>query len=163
MKFLAALLASATMLALAPGQPAPSFTLPNQDAKPVKLDDAKGHPVLLYFYPKDGTPGCTTEACMLRDNFVKFQKHGAVIYGISTQNEKSHVDFRKEQKLPFDLLVDAKGEVAKSYGVGFIPNTDLLERKSVLIGKDGKIAKVYDIVKPGEHATEVLKDLDQIK
>ncbi len=150
------------LLGLKVGDPAPDFSLPNQDAKPVKLADSKGHPVLIYFYPKDGTPGCTVEACMLRDSFVKFQKLGAVIYGVSTQGEASHDEFRKAQKLPFDLLVDAKGETAKKYGVDMIPKTDLLERKSVLIGKDGKVLKVYTTVTPAEHAQEVLKDLSAL-
>ena len=141
------------------GESAPDFNLHNQEGVSVKLSDQKGHPVLLYFYPKDGTPGCTTESCMLRDTFAKFQKEGAVIFGISTQDEKSHVEFRKSQKLPFDLLVDAKGDAAKAYGVGMIGGTNLFERKSVLIGADGVVLKFYESVNPSEHAEEVLKDL----
>jgi peroxiredoxin Q/BCP len=151
------------LLGLKAGDPAPDFSLQNQESKAVKLSDSKGHPVLIYFYPKDGTPGCTEEACTLRDMFEKYQKLGAVIYGVSTQNESSHKDFRAAHKLPFDLLVDPKGEMAKTYGVGFIKGTDLLERKSVLIGPDGHILKMYETVNPSEHAQEVLKDLSAIK
>ncbi len=151
------------LLGLKPGDPAPDFALQNQAAKTVKLSDSKGHPVLIYFYPKDETPGCTKEACTLRDTFAKFQKLGAVIYGVSTQDSASHRAFIAKEKLPFDLLVDPKGDMAKQFGVGFIPNTDLLKRKSVLIGPDGKIAKVYEDVKPAEHAEQVLKDLQGLK
>ena len=155
-------LASFGLLGLKAGDAAPDFALKNQDGKTVKLSESSGHPVLLYFYPKDGTPGCTTEACTLRDTFTQFQKLGAVIYGVSTQDASSHVQFKKEQKLPFDLLVDPKGEMAHNYGVGFIGKTDLLERKSVLIGRDGKVLKAYDAVEPTAHAAEVLKDLQAL-
>jgi peroxiredoxin Q/BCP len=151
------------LLGLKAGDPAPDFALKNHESKIVKLSESKGHPVLIYFYPKDGTPGCTEEACTLRDMFAKYQKLGAVIYGVSTQDEASHKDFRATHKLPFDLLVDPKGEMAKTYGVGFIPKTDLLERKSVLIGPDGRVVKIYETVNPAEHAQEVLKDLSALK
>src|SRR4051812_36925124 len=105
----------ALLTALAPGDKAPEFALKNQDAKEVTLAQQAGHPVLIYFYPKDGTPGCTKEACALRDNFTQIQKHGAVIFGVSTQDGKSHQGFRKEQKLPFDLLVDPNGDMAKKF------------------------------------------------
>lgn len=151
------------LLGLKAGDQAPDFALKDQAGKTIKLSDSKGHPVLLYFYPKDGTPGCTTEACTLRDSFEKFQKLGAVIYGVSTQDSASHAEFKKAQKLPFDLLVDPKGEMAKQYGVGFIPKTDLLERKSVLIGANGKVLKMYEDVNPAKHAEEVLQDLTSLK
>ena len=155
--------AAALLTGLAPGDKAPEFALKNQDAKEVTLKQQAGHPVLIYFYPKDGTPGCTKEACALRDNFTNIQKTGAVIFGVSTQDEKSHEGFRKDQKLPFDLLVDPNGDTAKKFGVGMIPGTDLLERKSVLIGPDGKVVKMYPTVDPGTHATEVLADLAALK
>jgi peroxiredoxin Q/BCP len=155
--------ALAILLGLKAGDPAPDFALKNQAAQTVRLSDSKGHPVLIYFYPKDGTPGCTKEACALRDAFVQFQKFGAIIYGVSTQDSASHKDFIAKEKLPFDLLVDPKGEAAKQFGAGFIPNTDLLERKSVLVGPDGKVAKVYNEVRPAEHAAQVLKDLQALK
>jgi peroxiredoxin Q/BCP len=151
------------LLGLKAGEPAPAFALKNQDARVMTLAAEKGHPVLIYFYPKDGTPGCTTEACTLRDSFANMQKQGAVIFGVSTQDAKSHQQFRAAQKLPFDLLIDPNGTTAKKYGVGMIPGTDLLERKSVLIGPDGKIAKMYETVNPAQHAQEVLKDLAALK
>jgi peroxiredoxin Q/BCP len=158
-----ATVAAALLTALAPGEAAPDFALKNQNAKEITLKSQAGHPVLIYFYPKDGTPGCTKEACALRDNFTRIQKEGAVIFGVSTQDGKSHQEFIKAQKLPFDLLVDPNGETAKKFGVGFLPGTDLLERKSVLIGPDGKVAKMYATVDPATHATEVLADLAALK
>ena len=147
------------LLGLAPGDPAPDFTLKNQDGKAVKLSDFKGKPVLVYFYPKDDTPGCTKEACALRDSYSQFTKQGAVILGVSAQDEKSHQQFRKKHKLPFDLLVDKDGAVGKKFGVNLIEGAGVHERKSVLIGRDGKVLRVYDTVDPAAHAGQVLKDL----
>jgi thioredoxin-dependent peroxiredoxin len=129
----------------------------------VSLSKFKGKPVLIYFYPKDETPGCTKEACTLRDQYEQFEKLGAIILGVSVQDEKSHQAFIKHDRLPFDLLVDADGKVAKLYGVGNIMGTSLLERKSVLVGPDQKVLRVYDSVDPSAHASQVIKDITDSK
>lgn len=157
------LLALFFLMGLAPGDTAPEFSLPNQDGNLVSLSGLKGKPVLLYFYPKDDTPGCTKEACQLRDNYKKFKAAGAVILGVSRQDAESHRDFRAKHKLPFDLLVDKDGKVAKAYGVGTLSGMDVFERKSALIGPDGKILKFYETVNPEVHATEVLSDIAAAK
>ena len=149
------------LLGLAPHDVAPDFTLNNQDAKPITLSSFQGKPVLLFFYPKDNTPGCTKQSCMLRDSFKKFQEQGTVIFGISTQNEKSHQAFIKEHKLPFDLRVDTDGRVAALYGVK--NRAGFLERKSVLIGPNGKVFKYYESVDPSSHADKVLADLSALR
>lgn len=148
--------------ALSTGQQAPDFELKNQDGKVVRLSDFKGKPVIVYFYPKDDTPGCTKEACQFRDEYAKFKQHGAVILGISRQDEKSHREFREKYHLPFDLLVDETGDVAKAYGVGKIPLFGFLHRESVLIGPDGKVVRFYGSVDPAKHAAQVLQDLATI-
>lgn len=153
---------SASVWAVGVGEKAPDFSLSNQEGKTVRLSDFAGKPVLIFFYPKDETPGCTKEACVLRDKFRELQKKGAVVLGVSTQGAESHKKFREKHKLPFDLLVDADGSMAAKYGVGKMPGTDLLERKSVLIGPDGKVAKRYETVDPGNHAKEVLEDLSAL-
>src|SRR3954465_10532303 len=105
----------------APGTQAPDVSAPNQDGKVVKLSALRGRPVLLYFYPKDDTPGCTKEACSLRDDFARFQKAGAVILGVSRQDAASHQAFKAKYHLPFDLLVDADGSFAQALGVQTMP------------------------------------------
>src|SRR6478672_4717328 len=103
------------------GSPAPDVAAPNQDGKLVKLSELKGKPVLLYFYPKDDTPGCTKEACSLRDDYSRFQKAGAVILGVSRQDAESHKAFRAKYHLPFDLLTDKDGSFAKAFGAETMP------------------------------------------
>jgi peroxiredoxin Q/BCP len=148
--------------ALTPGDKAPDFSAHNQDGKTVKLSDFAGKPLLLYFYPKDETPGCTTEACSFRDGFSKFKKFGAVVLGVSRQDEKSHRQFRKKYHLPFDLLVDTDGAVSKAYGVGLMAVIGLDRRQSVLIGPDGKVVKFYGDVDPSTHVDEVLEDISKL-
>ncbi|MEK7129041.1 MAG: thioredoxin-dependent thiol peroxidase [Patescibacteria group bacterium] len=153
------------------GQKAPEFTLPDQDGKLHSLADYKGKRVLLYFYPKDDTPGCTTEACAIRDTFGDFQKMGLVVLGVSGDDVKSHKKFAEKYKLPFPLLADMEKKVLKAYGAWgkkkFMParrsagggggkEHEGILRTSFLIGEDGKILKVYENVKPPEHAAEVL-------
>lgn len=154
-------LAFAATSALIPGTVAPDFTTKNQDEKTVKLSDYRGKPVLLYFYPKDDTPGCTKEACHFRDDYSKFQKLGVVILGISRQSSLSHRAFRAKFHLPFDLLTDEDGSIAKAYGVGKWPILGYLQRKSVLIDKDGKIVQFFDSVDPNTHSAELLRLLAQ--
>lgn len=144
------------------GEPAPAFVAQNQDGKAVQLADFKGQPVLIYFYPKDDTPGCTKEACQFRDDYSQFKKKGAVILGVSAQDAESHKNFKKKYHLPFDLLIDSDGKIAKSFGVGMMPVIGLHQRQSVLIDQHGKISKFYSSVSPQEHSQEVLADLEKM-
>jgi peroxiredoxin Q/BCP len=145
--------------ALSPGDPAPAFAAKNQDGKTLRLLDFRGKPVLMFFYPKDDTPGCTKEACSFRDQSSKFTDAGAVVLGVSRQDEASHRAFKSKHKLPFDLLVDADGKLAESFGIGQMPVIGLLKRQSVLIGPDGKVIRFYPDVDPATHTGDVLKDL----
>lgn len=153
------------LLGLSSGDRAPDFKASNQDGKMVHLSSLTGKPILIYFYPKDDTPGCTKEACQFRDEYSKFKKLGAVVLGISTQDSKSHQSFRLKHQLPFDLLVDKDGSIAEKYGIKktSILGFHFLSRQSVLIGADGKIVKFYSEVNPNTHANEVLADLEKMK
>lgn len=146
--------------ALSPGDPVPDFQASNQDGKRVKLSDFAGKAVLLYFYPKDDTPGCTQEACTFRDEFAKFKQRGAVVLGVSRQSAETHRQFRKKHRLPFDLLVDENGDLAQSLGVGTMPVLGLHKRQSLLISADGRLIRFFEDVIPGSHAREVLSELD---
>jgi peroxiredoxin Q/BCP len=137
---------------------APEIEAQDQDGKVHKLTDYKGKWVLLYFYPRDNTPGCTAEACSLRDNFPHFDKLDTVILGVSTDSVASHDKFAKKFNLPFTLLADNDKKIVKAYEAG-----GLLRRVSYLIDPEGKIAKTYEKVKPAEHAEEVLKDIETLK
>lgn len=146
------------------GQKAPGFHLPDQAGKEHDLKDYAGKWVLLYFYPKDDTPGCTVEACTLRDNFPKFKKMKAVVLGVSADAVKKHAKFAEKYDLPFTLLSDEKKEMLGDYGVWakkkFMGREYMgILRNSYLINPEGKIAKIYEKVKPQEHAEEVLADL----
>ncbi len=143
---------------------APLFTLPNQDNKLVSLKDLMGKWVLVYFYPKDDTPGCTIEACILKDNLPSFEKSNAVILGISTDSIQSHKKFHTKYFLNFDLLSDTNKEIVHAYGVWqekkFMGKTYMgIARTSFLINPQGKIEKIYSNVKPVLHAKEVASDL----
>lgn len=144
------------------GDIAPDFTAKNQDGEDVKLSDLKGKRVVLYFYPKDDTPGCTKEACSLRDSFDVFEKKGIKIFGVSNDSEKSHQKFISKFDLPFDLLADTDKELVNLYGVYgeksmYGKKYMGIHRKTFLIDEDGKIAKIFDKVKVAEHADEVLE------
>ena len=140
------------------GDQAPAFKAPDQSGQTHQLSDYKGKWVLLYFYPRDNTPGCTAEACALRDNFAGFEKIDAVILGVSTDSIKSHAGFAEKYQLPFTLLADTDKEIVRAYGAnGFA------RRISYLINPDGKIAEAYEHVKPAQHAVEVLADLSRLK
>jgi peroxiredoxin Q/BCP len=147
------------LLALAPGANAPDFSAKNQDGKTIRLSDFKGKWLLIYFYPKDDTPGCKKEACSFRDEFSKIKKLNVSILGVSRQDEKSHQEFKSKYKLPFDLLVDKDGSLADSFGVGSIPILGMTQRQSILIGPDGKIIQFYKDVDPDTHAQQVMKDV----
>lgn len=145
------------------GITAPDFSLPNQNGKKHTLSDYRGKWVLLYFYPKDDTTGCTKEACAIRDNFAGFGKTKTIVLGVSIDSPASHKKFEKKYKLPFTLLSDEKKEVVKLYGVWTKKKFMGREymgtlRQSFLIDPEGNIAKVYDTVKPAEHAKEVLEE-----
>jgi peroxiredoxin Q/BCP len=148
------------------GQKAPDFSLPDQDGVTHSLAEYKGKWVLLYFYPKDNTPGCTIEACTIRDQFKDFKKIDAVVLGVSTDSVKSHKKFAYGFNLPFTLLADENKEVVGQYGVfgekKMMGKTYMgVRRSSFLIDPSGKIAKVYEKVKPETHAAEVLADLEK--
>ncbi len=136
------------------GTIAPEINAPDQNGIEHKLEDYRGKWVLLYFYPRDNTPGCTIEACTLRDNYPNFKKIDAVILGVSTDSVTSHDKFVQKFNLPFTLLADENKKIVKDYDAG-----GLFRRISYLIDPEGKIAKAYDKVKPAEHAEEVLHDL----
>ena len=132
------------------GDKAPDFSLQDQNGTNHKLSDYSGKQVLLYFYPKDDTPGCTTEACEIRDNFDAFKKLNIIVLGVSADSVESHEKFAGKYDLPFTLLSDKDKTVINAYGV--------IKRTSFLIDKKGKIEKIYENVKPAEHAKEVIKD-----
>jgi thioredoxin-dependent peroxiredoxin len=149
---------------LATGDKAPAFTAQDQDGKTVKLSDFKGKQVVLYFYPKDDTPGCTTEACGLRDQFAAIKKKGAVVLGVSKDNAASHRKFIEKFHLPFPLLADEDLQLIKAYdawgersmyGRKFMG----ILRKTYVIGADGKIKALFPKVKPAGHEKEVLEAL----
>ncbi len=154
-------------MALNAGDRAPHFTLPDQRGKRHKLSSYRGKWVLLYFYPKDDTPGCTKEACALRDHMAAFEKLNVAILGVSVDPIKSHARFAEKYKLPFPLLSDENKQVVNLYGVWgkktFMGREyEGTHRMSFLIDPQGKIAKVYSKVKPAEHAEEVLNDVREL-
>ncbi len=147
------------------GMKAPVFELEDQDGTVQKLADYRGKNVLLYFYPKDDTPGCTKEACVLRDALPDFQKLNAVVFGISADTVRSHKKFAEKYGLPFTLLADPNKEAINAYGMWgkkkFMGREyEGVFRSSFLIAPDGTVAKVYENVKPEKHADEVLADLN---
>jgi len=146
------------------GQPAPAFKLQDQDGKWRSLSDYEGKWVALYFYPKDDTPGCTTQACAFRDNVFAFNKEGAVILGISVDDVASHKKFAEKHGLPFTLLADADKKVAKEYGV--LKNYGVVEvarRDTFLVDPQGRIAKHYESVDPDTNSKIVLEDIKALK
>lgn len=147
---------------------APEFSLPDQDGKIHSLKDCRGKWVLLYFYPKDDTPGCTKEACAIRDNFPTFKKLDCVIFGVSGDTEKSHKKFADKYELPFTLLADTDKTLIKAYGVWgqkkFMGREyEGVLRTSFLIDPTGKIVQIYENVKPAVHAEEVLEDITNLR
>jgi len=153
-------LGAAAQAAPGPGSAAPDFRLQDQDGAWHSLADYRGRWVALYFYPKDDTPGCTKEACAFRDNIFAFDRLGATVLGVSLDDAESHARFADKYSLPFPLLADVGGEVAKAYGVltrfaGF----RVASRQSFLIDPEGRIARHYAKVDPEQHSAQVLADL----
>ena len=146
------------------GSPAPDFELASSTGERVKLSDFRGRPVVLYFYPKDDTPGCTTQACGIRDAYDEFERAGAVVLGISPDDERSHAKFKEKYDLPFTLLADTDHAVADEYGVwgekSFAGRKYMgVERSTFVIAEDGTVKKVMRKVKPVTHADDVLATL----
>jgi thioredoxin-dependent peroxiredoxin len=149
------------------GQTAPTFTLPDQDGRQVSLEDLRGHPVVLYFYPKDDTPGCTTQACGIRDQWSEFEAAGAAVLGVSPDTVESHARFAGKHDLPHTLLADPEREVLAAYGaygekVLYGKTTVGVIRSTFLIDAEGTVAKVWKRVQTASHADQVLKALAEL-
>ena len=148
------------------GHKAPGFSLPADTGETIALKDLKGKPVVLYFYPKDDTTGCTVEACEFRDSWREVKKSGAVVLGVSPDSVKSHQKFKTKYSLPFPLLADEGHAVAEAYGVWgeksmYGRKYQGILRTTFIIGKDGRVARVFEKVKPKGHAAEVLAALNE--
>lgn len=149
------------------GKKAPAFTLTADDGTKVRLSELAGSPVVLYFYPKDDTPGCTREACAFRDQKAKLKKLGAVVLGVSADSVESHVKFRDKYKLNFPLLADTDHKIAEKYGAWREKNmygkkSMGIQRSTFLIDSAGKVAKVWKRVKVDGHDDQVLEALQQL-
>src|SRR4051794_5294771 len=146
------------------GKPAPDFELTSDSGDAVKLSELRGKPVVLYFYPKDDTPGCTTQACAIRDAYDDFRQRGAVVLGVSPDDEASHERFKSKYELPFTLLADPDHAVADEYGV-WVEKRNYgktymgIERSTFVINADGNVARVLRRVNPERHAGQVLEAL----
>ncbi|MCX7807468.1 MAG: peroxiredoxin [Deltaproteobacteria bacterium] len=143
------------------GEVAPEIMLQNQDGRLRTLSEHRGKPVVLYFYPKDATPGCTKEACAFRDAWERIQAQGAVVYGISTDDVESHRRFHSEHRLPFDLLADREGKTCRDYGVPLFMG--LASRMTFIVDSEGRIARVFPEVDPAVHADQVVEALEELK
>lgn len=160
-------MAAELKLKLKEGDPAPDFTAASSNGGEVSLADYRGQPVIVYFYPRDDTPGCTKEACSFRDHFARFKKMGAVVLGVSTDAVKSHNRFAEKFKLPFPLLADEDRKIVEAYGVwgtkSFMGRKfEGTHRVTFLIGPDGFIVKIWPKVKPETHVEEVLAALGSV-
>ena len=146
------------------GQPAPDFELVSDEGERVQLSQFRGRPVVLYFYPRDDTPGCTRQACGIRDTYGDFGERGAVVLGVSPDSESSHVKFKQKYGLPFTLLADPEHEVAERYGVwvekkNYGKTSMGIERSTFVIDEEGNLKKIMRRVKPDTHAADVLAAL----
>jgi peroxiredoxin Q/BCP len=147
------------------GTPAPDFELATDDGGRIRLSELRGRPVVLYFYPKDDTPGCTTQACEFRDSYARFQERGAVVLGVSPDDEASHARFKSKYSLPFALLADPGHKVAEDYGVWgerkLYGKTYMgINRSTFVIDSEGRVVKAMYGVKPVGHAEDVLTALE---
>ena len=140
------------------GKPAPDFELESDSGETVKLSDLRGKPVVLYFYPKDDTPGCTRQACGIRDAWGEFERAGAEVYGISADTAASHEKFKAKYSLPFPLLADPEHTLGEAYGVAQ-EGKNSYQRSTFVIDADGNVAKIMRRVNPDQHADQVLKAL----
>lgn len=164
--FCLALSCAASAVADAPaiGAVAPDFELPDQDGQLHSLEDYRDAWVVLYFYPKDETPGCTTQACEFRDDIFAFREANAQVLGISLDDVESHKAFSEKYSLPFPLLADTDGSVADRYGVKTrMFGMTVAKRQTFIVGPDGRIVKHYEEVKPATHSDEVLADLESLR
>ncbi|MFL7891009.1 MAG: thioredoxin-dependent thiol peroxidase [Anaerolineales bacterium] len=155
-------------MTLSIGDKAPDFTLPDQDGVNHTLSDYQGSPLVLYFYPKDNTSGCTKEACGFRDDYSAYQQAGVKVLGVSPDSSKSHTNFIAKYELPFTLLSDPDHQVLSLYGAWGLKKMYGREyegvlRTTYLIGSDGKVAKIYKKVKPATHSAEILADLEELE
>jgi peroxiredoxin Q/BCP len=145
------------------GQPAPEFELPDQNGQLHSLEDYRDQWIVLYFYPKDETPGCTTEACEFRDNIFAYRNLNVQILGVSLDDVESHKAFAENHGLPFPLLADTDGGTSAAYGVKTrMLGMSVAKRQTFVIGPDGKIAKHYEKVDPAKHPKQVLSDLEEL-
>jgi thioredoxin-dependent peroxiredoxin len=140
------------------GKPAPDFELQSDGGATVRLSELRGKPVVLYFYPKDDTPGCTAQACGIRDAWSEFQRAGAEVFGISADTQASHERFKSKYSLPFTLLADPERLLAEPYGVGRAGKSSY-QRSTFVIDADGNVARIMRRVNPDRHADEVLAEL----
>lgn len=152
---------------LSAGQKAPSFAVPNQDGETISLDSLRGKPVVLYFYPKDDTPGCTIQACGLRDNWSAITATGAALFGVSPDGPGKHTKFRSKYELPFPLLADEDHELAEAFGAWgeksmYGRKYQGILRTTFLLDGDGVIQHVIEKVKPKGHADQVLSLLKEM-
>ena len=148
------------------GVPAPNFKLEDEHGEPHELKDYLGQPVVLYFYPKDDTPGCTTEACSFRDDYQDFQQAGVAVLGVSPDTVQSHMKFKNKYNLPFTLLADPGHVVCDTYGVWGLKKRmgreyEGVYRTTFLIDEDGMVARVFENVKPDGHSREILDALQK--
>ena len=143
---------------LAEGDPAPDFTLESDSGEEVTLSSLRGKPVVLYFYPKDDTPGCTRQACGIRDAYGEFERAGAAVFGVSADTQASHERFKSKYELPFTLLADPEHELGEPYGVAQ-EGKNSYERSTFVIDADGNVSRILRRVNPDSHADEVLAAL----
>lgn len=153
-------------MSLQPGDPAPDFSLLDADGNQVRLSDFRGQRVVLYFYPRDNTPGCIKEACGFKENYAALQAQDVVLLGVSADDAKSHHKFIRKYELPFPLLCDTEAKVStayESYGLKKFMGKEFMgiKRQTFVIDPDGKLERIYQKVKPGEHASQVLQDLGE--
>ena len=149
---------------LRPGQPAPDFTLPDASREPHSLSAYRGSWLVLYFYPKDDTPGCTREACEFRDGYLEIRGLGARVLGVSLDDTASHAEFAEKYHLPFPLLSDKDGIVARQYGALWsLGPVRFAKRNSFLIDPQGNLAKIYRKVDPATHTGQILQDLQALQ